>query len=216
MRKPGTSRAFALVAKTLPFGASASVYHFNRFARFLQSALVYMRVLAPNYYDDFPCICPGMTGSQRKAFELLLHRSLASSPVLILTDGSCEPKGQRFFLGIGGVLVDKAAATKVRMFGGQDPETVSSQWLKRFKHVTHVIGLVELYALVLSLQCWGILLQGRRVICFLDEDSVLCACIKRQFEGQTLESLACAHGAIRVGSGAPLLVFKGSFCFEPC
>ena len=252
------------IAKTLPFAASASVYHFNRLARLLQAAMVSMRVLVPNYYDDYPCVSlamlskstdsavhgflallgvsrsedkeapfgtrsellgivldssdssrrkvlvknkdsrteeiakslkivlergevkprdmPSLFGRlqfsesqvmgirgrlalsdlrdmerasqpsvrlsifQRRALELLLHRlafgkpravltSPSEMPALIFTDGSCEPAGKGFSLGIGGVMIDRAASVKVRMFGGRVPDRVAAPWLERFKRV---------------------------------------------------------------------------------
>ena len=74
LRKPGTADAYAFIAKTLLFGASASVYHFNRVARLLQAAMVSMRVLVPNYYDDYPCVSPAMLS---KSTDSVVHGFLA-------------------------------------------------------------------------------------------------------------------------------------------
>ena len=49
-------KLYGFACKTLPFGAVASVLHFNRFARFLRAVFLECGVVACNYFDDYPII----------------------------------------------------------------------------------------------------------------------------------------------------------------
>ena len=74
--------ASGFVCKTLPFGASASVLHFNRVALFLQRLLWEVLVLASCYFDDFPAASPAMlaqsTDKAVHALMDLLHFQMAT------------------------------------------------------------------------------------------------------------------------------------------
>ena len=71
---PLLGRPAMFVQHTLPFGAAASVLHFNRLARLLWECLVKMlRALVLNFYDDFPTIEPEATAQNaRVSMELML------------------------------------------------------------------------------------------------------------------------------------------------
>ena len=56
IKNPGDGQTYGYVCKTLPFGAVGSVLHFNRFARFVKRMLVELKVMAANYFDDYPVI----------------------------------------------------------------------------------------------------------------------------------------------------------------
>ena len=56
LKCPNDGRVYGFVCKTLPFGAVASVLHFNRFARFLKAVFLECGVVACNYFDDYPIV----------------------------------------------------------------------------------------------------------------------------------------------------------------
>lgn len=55
----GSNDVRCFVTKTLPFGASGSVYNFLRVSEFLQAAGSTMGILWANYFDDFPVVSWG-------------------------------------------------------------------------------------------------------------------------------------------------------------
>jgi hypothetical protein len=72
---------------------------------------------------------------------------------------------------IGGVLYSPSTAKALEFFGGEVPTDIPSLWRKGGK--THVIGLVELYAVAVALQHWRGILAGRRVLLFVDNWPVI-------------------------------------------
>ena len=74
LKDPSSGRACFFASASLMFGASASVYFFNRAARALWFATTkVLHLLITNFYDDFPGIEPSVTAaSSRLAFESML------------------------------------------------------------------------------------------------------------------------------------------------
>ena len=62
------------------------------------------------------------------------------------------------------------------VFGCKVPEVLVRHWRSHGKK--HVIGLVELYAAILSLRHWRKSLEGRRVILFIDSWPALDSLVK--------------------------------------
>ena len=79
---------------------------------------------------------------------------------------------------VGGVLYARwNSATKVRFFGATLSDDVVDRWMASGKK--HLIGLVELYAVVLARFVWGDFLDNRRAtLFFIDHVGVLSALIK--------------------------------------
>ena len=113
---------------------------------------------------------------QMSAFELLQQRFAINrpkvvtlvadeSPILVYTDGSSEGELSR----IGGVLIDGSKPATV--FGAHVPPELLELWHAAGKK--HVIGQVELYALVVARHTWRSHLHERRVIFFIDNWAVL-------------------------------------------
>jgi hypothetical protein len=71
---PEESGAKFFISDALMFGASASVYAFNRAARAIwHIATKWLRILALQFYDDFPCLeVESLSTSARFCFEALL------------------------------------------------------------------------------------------------------------------------------------------------
>ena len=123
--------------------------------------------------------------SQLKAFETLRCRLCSGrpktfladdveKPVLIFTDGALEYEGDAAKATIGGVSLKPDGACEV--FGCAVPDDVLKRWQDGGK--THVIGLVELYACVVSLLHWKPDVSSRRVILFVDNWPALDVLVK--------------------------------------
>ena len=58
LQPPDSREVKGFICNTLPFGATASVMHFNRVALLLRRILWEVAVAAACYYDDFPSMSP--------------------------------------------------------------------------------------------------------------------------------------------------------------
>ena len=125
-----------------------------------------------------------LTESQASALAVLRARLVASrpravatsppsNPVLIFTDGACEPSGDGFDTGVGGVIFIPKTK-EIRVFGCKVPPRLVAQWSEGRKHI---IGQVELYAVVLARTLWSDYVDSERCIFFVDHSGVLSACI---------------------------------------
>ena len=101
--------------------------------------------------------------------KLVGPRSL-DRPVIVLTDGACEPE----HTSIGGVLVCDGV---VEVFGAVVPTELVNSWKTRDDQ-EQVIGQAELFPLLISRLTWSKYLSGRRVIYFVDNESARLAMIK--------------------------------------
>lgn len=123
--------------------------------------------------------------TQVRAFDILKERLRAGKPkafiadeiqkpALLFTDGALEYDGDELCPTIGAVCIFLDGSTEV--FGSEVPKAVLDVWRKGGK--THVIGLVELYACVLSLVHWKTRFSSRRVIMFVDNWPALDVIVK--------------------------------------
>ena len=92
-----------------------------------------------------------------------------ATPVLLFTDGSFEPSADGDKAMIGGVLI--IDDFPCRVFGNHVPSDLLKRWHDAGKE--HLIGQVEMYAIVIARYLWKHLLQDRRVILFVDNWGVL-------------------------------------------
>ena len=56
LQDPGNKRPACFLMRTLPFGSTASVLHFNRIARLIWRLGIELNLWWANYFDDYPCI----------------------------------------------------------------------------------------------------------------------------------------------------------------
>ena len=56
LKCPSDNEVYGFPCLTLPFGAVASVLHFNRFARYLQRVFWHLGIISSNYFDDYPVL----------------------------------------------------------------------------------------------------------------------------------------------------------------
>ena len=95
-------------------------------------------------------------------------------PVLIFTDGALEYDNGEPKATIGGVCLRPDGSCEI--FGAAVPDRILEIWQKCGK--THVIGLVELYACVVSLLHCEPDVSSRRVILFVDNWPALDVLVK--------------------------------------
>ena len=91
-------------------------------------------------------------------------------PVLVFTDGASEGDLHT----VGGVLFDPEL-DRPEFFSGVLPQALVEDWQESMKHV---IGPVELYAVVLARSVWSTALSQRRCVFFIDNSSAMDACVK--------------------------------------
>ena len=91
-------------------------------------------------------------------------------PVLIFTDGACEPEGTT----VGGVLVD---GSLTQCFGCAVSATQVEAWKTKLNQ-TQVIGQAELFPVLLAKLTWAEQLKGRRAIYFIDNDAARLGLVK--------------------------------------
>ncbi|CAE7263722.1 unnamed protein product [Symbiodinium sp. CCMP2592] len=117
--------------------------------------------------------------------------SVATSPIVIFTDGCFEPDAANP-AGVGGVMFapSSGGGLKVRAFGSLVPKTLLEAWHARGKR--HLIGQVEMFAVIIARSCWANVLDGARVIYFVDHSGVLAACISGSSKEDTWRKLLCA------------------------
>ena len=72
-------------------------------------------------------------------------------------------------------------SVQVRAFGAVVPSVLLDTWYAKGKR--HLIGQVEMYAVLLARSCWADVLDGSRVIFFVDHSGVH----KRLVKGGYLE-----------------------------
>ena len=124
--------------------------------------------------------------SELKALRLLLARYVVAkprqvpswfgeSPILVFTDGACEPGQGSLVVTVGGVLFHPAES-HARAFGVNVPDEVVAAWIKEGKE--HPVPQTELYAVVLARSHWKGLIDGFRCVFFVDNQGSLDACIK--------------------------------------
>ena len=74
LRNPSSNNAACFLMRTLPFGSTASVLHFNRVARLIWRLGVELNLWWSNYFDDFPCIAHScQLASTKSSVECLFN-----------------------------------------------------------------------------------------------------------------------------------------------
>ena len=92
-------------------------------------------------------------------------------PVLVFTDGACEPSGTT----VGGVVIDGVGP--VEYFGLVIPESVVNSWRTKVGQ-KQVIGQAELFPVLVARLTWRSRIAGKRVFYFIDNESARLALVK--------------------------------------
>ena len=120
---------------------------------------------------------------QLRALECLLERfsrpkgrevqfGVTLKPVVIFTDGAYEDGDEGAT--IGGVVI--APGMPVEVFGALVPDQLISQWKSEGK--VHLIGPIDMYAIVVARSLWKTIIGGRRALLFVDNWPVLDTFVK--------------------------------------
>ena len=115
----------------------------------------------------------------------VLSLDARGKPVIVYTDGSFEVQDGKELARIGGVLIKEGS--DVRVFGCHVPEALLQFWHDYGKE--HLIGQVELFAVVIARILWKELLHNRGVILFIDNWAVLDAYIPGNSREKTWRQL---------------------------
>ena len=121
-----------------------------------------------------------------KAIELLkqkltsgkprtLQVSAKRKPVVLFTDGSLEYENGMHVANIGGVCILPDGETEI--FGAAVPPELIHVWTEGGEK-EHVIGLVELYAVLVAMHLWTSHISGERLLIFVDNWPVVDALVK--------------------------------------
>ena len=134
-----------------------------------------------------------------EAFKMLRQRMLSGrprtiavsapqSPVLVFTDGAFEPSGDGMVATVGGVIfTPNGNEFLVRAFGCRLGQTTLDRWLTNGRK--HLIGQVELYAVVLARGHWSSWIDNERTVFFIDHAGVVGACISGNSREKTWREL---------------------------
>ena len=95
--------------------------------------------------------------------------SKKNKPVILFTDGSLETEHGRAVARIGGVCISTEGTF---VFGAEAPNELLNVW-REGGEKEHVIGLVELYAVLVAMNTWSHLITGERLLIFVDNWPVL-------------------------------------------
>ena len=94
--------------------------------------------------------------------------------MVVFTDGACENEDDdNYVASAGGVIYLRNK--KPMYFGGRLPDKLVEQWRRNKRHI---IGLVELYAVVLARSVWKEFLHGQKIIYFIDNIPAMRALIR--------------------------------------
>ena len=126
--------------------------------------------------------------------------------ICVFTDGACEGTEGSPTCSIGGVMYHQVEGQWcARFFSCSLPPSVIRRWSDSGKK--HLIGPVELYAVVCARRVWGNHLNGSRVLLFVDHSGVHAACVsgssKDPIWRSLLVELECADADPMMGWAVP-------------
>ena len=100
-----------------------------------------------------------------------IEPSSCNPPVIVFTDGACEPQGTS----VGGILY--VPGERIQAFGAMLSRK-AVMCLASKEHQEQVIGQAEILPVLIAKSIWGDKLRNRKVIYFIDNDSARLALIK--------------------------------------
>ena len=107
-----------------------------------------------------------------------IHITPRSKPFLLSTDGALEYESSgKPTAGIGAALLCPDGRQLIS--GTKVEDEILKQWQVDEKF--HVVGLVELYAVIVASKTWANIMVDQRAICFIDSWPVLDAVVKGNF-----------------------------------
>ena len=103
------------------------------------------------------------------------------SPILVFTDGASEAQSNA----VGGIIISPFLP-RPRFFGVHVPNKLVELWRTTMKHI---IGPVELYAIVLARHVWNSHMMGGKTIFFIDSYVAMDSCIRGTSSNEKLRRL---------------------------
>ena len=113
--------------------------------------------------------------------------SVQEKPLIVFTDGACETEDDVFVGSVWAVIFDPRNVADVKAFGVHVPEVLLNEWKSAGKR--HLIGPVEMYAVILARSTWRAEVGGRRIIYFVDHCGVMNSYIKGSSADKTWRKL---------------------------
>ena len=123
----------------------------------------------------------------QKAAPRSLKVESTSLPLVVFTDGACEPDGEGIACMVGGVLFDPSGGGHVEAFGAHVNPLVVKTWMEAGKK--HPVALTELYAVCVARSIWKGSLDDRKCVFFIDNQGDVDALIKGYSSEDTMKSL---------------------------
>ena len=143
------------------------------------------------------CKMVSLDAEDVQIFELLKGRiespprtiltSVQEKPLIVFTDGACETEDDVFVGSVGAVIFDPRNIADVKAFGVHVPDVLLNEW--KFAGKRHLIGPVEMYAVILARSTWKAEVGGRRIIYFVDHCGVMNSYIKGSSADKTWRKL---------------------------
>jgi hypothetical protein len=125
------------------------------------------RALSPELIEALAEVCLSL---DRAGPKIIMPISF-EPPILVFTDGACEPEGTT----IGAVIF--VPGMQPESFGAKMSSELVQSWCTK-EGQTQVIGQAEIYPVLVARHTWGPYLRNRKVIYFIDNDSARLSLIK--------------------------------------
>jgi hypothetical protein len=110
-------------------------------------------------------------GSLGAAGPRIVEPCSSVPPVLIFTDGACEPEGTS----VGGVLF--SPGNRPQVFGARLTRSAAASLTSK-EGQTQIIGQAEILPVLIAKTIWSEYIAGKKVIYFIDNDSARGALVK--------------------------------------
>ena len=122
-----------------------------------------------------------------KAVPRSLKIESTSMPLVLFTDGACEPVGDDISCTVGGVMFDPRGGGQVEVFGAHVSSEVVESWKRAGKK--HPVALTELYAVCVARHLWKDRMDDYKCVVFIDNQGDVDALIKGYSSEDTMKSL---------------------------
>ena len=124
---------------------------------------------------DLALVSCFVTSVLRAAEPRCLHALDDKDPIVIFSDGACEPTADGVCVGAGIVVIDCCSKESFTC-ETPIPEAVVRHWSRAGK--TQLVAIAELWPVLVVFSSHGKTWQGRRVLCFIDNNSIRDALLK--------------------------------------
>ena len=171
---------------------------FGKIGKTLLRKLLFKQTGTRNIDKGLKLVLMDLKSWLEKSLPRYISPRLHSSPVLIFTDGACEPtSGPIPLTTCGALLIDPDCQDPVRgrqLFGFEVRHDLITRWLDTGKQ--QLVTEAELYAVVTAVHMWQHVIHNRRVLIFVDSEPALFSLIRGTSSVQSCAELV--HEYIRV------------------